>query len=248
MSNSPGSPFAPRVGSVHRALQLLSRILDDGSISVTEAASLLGVNASTSQRLLATLTSSGFAAQQDDRRYGIGPALLHPRLTHAAPDLRARMRPALEALFDRCGETVHLSMLLGTQIEQIDAIEATTHQLRFASYLGAMLPAHLTAGGRAMLAELSTRELEARYALADREIDFDALRVALDTVRASRVATNLDESEPGIAAMAISVGRQAGSRAALSIAVPSARFTPELAARFRAALIGVADDVAAHNV
>lgn len=135
-------------------------------------------------------------------------------------------------------------MLLGTQIEQIDAIEAMTHQLRTSAYLGKHLPADLTAAGRAMLATLPRDEVDARYRLAHQDTDLDALHATLDAVRAAGFATNLEESEPGLAAVSVCVGTHAGSLAALSVAVPAARYTAELGARFEAALQDIAAEIA----
>lgn len=235
------TPPPGRIDSVHRALALLQRILDDGSVSVTEAAAQLDVNRSTAQRLLATLAGDGFAAQSSDRRYTLGPALDHPRLAHPAPPAADALRPALEALFARTGETVHISVLHGTMIQQVDGIEATEHALRFGLHTGRFLPAHLSAAGRAMLAALPDNDLAARYALAGSDVDLAALRETMREVRATRVATNLDDTEAGIAALAISIGSVGGQYAALSIAAPSARYSPELGEAWRRDLIAVAD-------
>jgi IclR family transcriptional regulator, acetate operon repressor len=242
---------APRVESVHRALVLLKLIIEEGSLGVTEAAAVLDVNASTAQRLLATLMHDGFAAQGRDRRYSAGPALHSPGLATRIPQLTDHLRPALEALFERSGETVHLAALVGTRVLHLDGIEAHTHTLRFGLRVGVWLPAHLTAGGKALLADLSDEEVESRYALATAGartqrplVDLVSLRARLDEVRASRIAWNVDESEPGIAAMSISVGDFGGRRVAMSIALPSARFTPELGEKWSRDLIDIADAIA----
>lgn len=241
----------PRVESVHRALVLLKVIIESGSIGVTEAAGMLEVNASTAQRLLATLVQDGFAAQGRDRKYTAGPALHSPGLATRIPQLSDRLRPALEALFDRVGETVHLSTLVGTRILHLDGIEARAHSIRFGLRVGVWLPAHITSGGKALLADLSEDEVESRYSeivTASRgksdAIDMTSLRTQLADVRASRIAWNLEESEPGIAAMSISIGEFGSQRIAMSIALPISRFTTERGEKWSHDLIDIADAIA----
>lgn len=243
---------APRVESVHRALVLLKLIIEEGSLSVTEAAAALDVNASTAQRLLVTLVHDGFALQGEDRRYGGGPALAQLRSPGGAPPLATQLRPALEDLFERVGETVHIATLVGTRIQYMDGIEASWHLLRFGTRIGVWLPAHISSAGKALLADLSDGEVDARYTMAltsprahSVDVDLVSLHEQLDDVRDSRIAWNFEESEPGLAAMSISVGAQNGPRAALTVALPIARFTKELGAKWSADLIEIADEIAA---
>lgn len=242
---------APRVESVHRALVLLKLLIEEATLGVTEAATALDVNASTAQRLLATLVQDGFAAQGRDRRYSVGPALHNPGLSTRIPQLTDRLRPALEELFERTGETVHIAALVGTRILHLDGIEARTHILRFGLRVGVWLPAHVTSGGKALLADLTKEEVDARYKVAltgprgqQIGVDLASLREQLDDIRESRIAWNFEESEPGVAAMSVSIGEFGGQRVALSIALPIARYTRELGAKWAQDLIDVADAVA----
>lgn len=240
-----------RIESVHRALVLLKLLIEEGTIGVTEGAAALGVNVSTAQRLLSTLVQDGFAVQGRDRRYSVGPALHSPGLSTRIPQLTDRLRPALEELFARTGETVHIAALFGTRILHMDGIEARTHILRFGLRVGVWLPAHVTSGGKALLADLTHEEVDARYAAvlagprgANTEVDLAVLHEQLDDVRASRIAWNFEESEPGVAALSISVGEFGGQRVGLSVALPIARFTRELGKKWAQDLIDVADAVA----
>lgn len=229
---------------------LLKLLIDEGSLGVLESAEALGVNASTAQRLLATLAQDGFAVQSRDRRYHLGPALHSPVLMGGVTPLIEQLRPALESAFDRSGETVHLATLVGVRVQHIDGIEATSHILRFGLRVGEWLPAHLTAGGKALLADLSDDEVEARYKILQPSlvplppVDVPALLSRLAEVRAGRVSWNLEQSESGIAAASISIGEPGGQRAALSIAAPIARFTRDLGEKWEHDLIAIADAVA----
>jgi DNA-binding IclR family transcriptional regulator len=220
-----------RVESVHRALVLLKLLVQEGSLSVTEAAKALDVDPSTAQRLLATLTGDGFAEQGELRRYRPGPELLRPGAMVSLPSLRVRARPYLESLFERVGETVHLATLVGTTIHHHDGIEAATHPLRFGLRVGVVLPAHVTSAGKAMLADLTPAELAARYRTAPPAVgaaaaalDLDKLQRDLAETRRTGVGMNFQESEDGVAAIAVSLGVIDGEHAAFSIAMPIARF------------------------
>jgi IclR family acetate operon transcriptional repressor len=244
---------ADRVESVHRALVLLKALIAEGSIGVTEAAVMLDVNASTAQRLLATLVQDGFASQGRDRRYGVGPALHAPGLTTNIPRLTDQLRPALEALYERGGETVHLAALVGTRILHLDGIEARSQVLRFGLRVGVWLPAHFTASGRVLLADLADEEVAARYGTASSggrkplDVEIDVLLSQLQRIRESRIAWNIEESEPGVVALAISVGEIGGQRVAMSFALPAARFTQESAEKLAQDLIDIADAVAGRS-
>ncbi|MFB7225779.1 IclR family transcriptional regulator [Streptomyces sp. NPDC056227] len=219
-----------RVEAVHRALVLLKLLGSEGSLSVTEAAAALDVNPSTAQRLLATLVGDGFAQQGERKRYEPGPEFLRPGMVGTAPPLRAMARPFLERLSQRVGETVHLAILVGTEIHHVDGIEATSRHLRVGLRTGVRLPAHVTSAGKAMLADLRREEVEARYHVGQVGSrgrlfppDIDQLHAELERTRENRIGANFEESEPGVAAFGVSLGVFDGERAAFSIALPTSR-------------------------
>lgn len=239
----------PVIESVHRALTLAKLLRSRGEIGVSEAAAALDVNASTAHRLLITLAADDFAVQRSDRRYVPGPVLAGLPDQPAVP-LSARLRPFLEQLFEATGETVHVASLVGTRIQHLDAIEDVDHSLRFGGRVGVWLPAHITAGGKVLLADLTDAEVDARYATARAggrvgtvDVDMDSLHDQLDDARSSRVAWNFGESEPGIAALAASTGFIDGQAVALSVALPLARYSKEDGDRWERTLLGIVDTI-----
>ncbi|HHX48676.1 MAG TPA: IclR family transcriptional regulator [Brevibacterium sp.] len=227
-----------RIESVRKALSLLDLIAEEGALTVTDAALALDVHQSTAQRLLATLVEGGYARQDARRRYVPGQAMF--RVPQQVESARQRLRPFVEQLFERVGETIHLATLVGTEVHHPDAIESR-HPLRFGLRTGVRLPAHITSEGKSLLAELPWEEVESRYSLAlsggrGWDVDLDVLRRKLDEVRVQGYATNFEESEPGIAAYAMSIGVIDGERCAFSIAMPISRHTPDLGASFVADL------------
>lgn len=254
MRNESGdhSDPLPKVQSVHRALRLLKLMTVQGQISVAEAASELGVHASSAQRLLATLVGDGFAVQDGLRQYLPGPEFLEAgRLATTVP-LPVKLRPALERLYTQVRETVHAVTLIGTNVHHIDGIRDTSHALQFGGRIGVVLPAHITSTGRAMLAQLSKTELEDRY-LSDPDNaagvkgldDMESLYRTVILTRQQGMGMNFDESEEGVAAFGTAVGIIDGQRAGLSIAMPSARFKKDLIPHFRTHLDAAAAEIRA---
>jgi DNA-binding IclR family transcriptional regulator len=219
--------------SAANALRLVLILGERESIRVTDVAHELQVSPSTAYRLLAALTRYGFATQADDRSYAQGPAYIRLRLSPSSPDaLRLIVSPHMAKLASAVGETTHLMIRKGTSVQFILSTEGPG-PLRVASRLGAVLPAHSTSGGKALLAEMTDDELRGLYtggvpAVTGSKIKtIDHLIKALAVVRKEKFAENLDESEAGIAAVGVALHRGGRPVAALSISIPSVRYRPD---------------------
>lgn len=218
-----------RIEAVDRALTLVTLLADRGRLSVTEAGRALDVAPSTAHRLLSTLCHRGFAVQGDKRLYRPGPGLRSLARFGGAPPLSDRVHPYLRCLFDEVGETVHLMVRTGAEVRFLDGIEGR-QPLRVGLRTGARMPAYRTSGGKAMLADLETAEIDALHAgglppwPGERPHDLSALHRELDTVRRNRLGVNHDESEPGVTAIGASIGWIDGQHTALTVALPTARF------------------------
>lgn len=218
------------IESVDNALRLLLLLRERSRIGVAEAARHLGVAPSTAHRLLAMLRHHGFAVQDAGRRYRPGPVFAELGLARrTSRDLRAVMLPHLETLSRELQETVHLVVLQGTAVRFIDGVEAT-HALRVGSRAGMSLPAHSTSGGKVLLAQLPSAELEALYprglpaAYGPGVTDLAALRRQLATARRVGYAVNREESERGITGVGVCLRDSSGQvRGALAVGMPTAR-------------------------
>src|SRR3954469_19673976 len=105
-------------GSAERTLRVLERLAAPGPQPThAELASELGIAKSTLTVLLTTLQQLGYVERRE-RRYAPGAQLLALG-QHLAPHaetqlvLRRRLRPALESVAARTGETVVLSIEIG---------------------------------------------------------------------------------------------------------------------------------------
>lgn len=89
---------------------------------------------------------------------------------------------------------------------------------------GRILPAHLTSGGKALLAELSESELRALYAQAP-DVDLPRLSRQLRLVRRRGFAINNQQTERGVTAVGRAVhGPDGKAVAAVTLSTPSTRF------------------------
>src|SRR4051794_3258667 len=234
-SPAPAYPIA----SVDNALRLLVLFRDRPRVRLSEASEYLGVAHSTAHRLMAMLAFHGFVRQEpDSRAYVAGPVLTEIGLAAVRElDIRLHARPALEQLAAALGETVHLAVLEGDSVRYLDAVESP-RALRVAARTGTTLAANCTASGKALLAELPDAEVAALFPgpaalprLTERSITSrSALLAELRKVRAAGCAVNAEESEEGVASVAIAVrGRPHLPVAALVVSAPLSRMT-ELAA------------------
>ncbi|MFC4466054.1 IclR family transcriptional regulator [Streptomyces xiangluensis] len=222
MKNEPPYPIA----SVDHALHLATLLQQEGPMRVSDAAERLGVSPSTAHRLLAMLVYRDFAEQRPDRRYQAGE-VLRPTVTTQAPVtlLREVALPHMQELADAKEESVNLIVLAGTEARFLATAESQSPQiLRVGTRAGRSLPAHLTSGGKAILAALPTEDLTA-FCDGDTEVDLPRLRRELARVRKRGFALNNQETETGLTAIGVRVRAPAhGLIAAVAIAIPTARF------------------------
>jgi DNA-binding IclR family transcriptional regulator len=224
-------PF--QLASADKILQVLL-IFDNGlPVRVTDASRELGVSRSSAHRLLATLESRGFVRQDAaTRAYLPGEALVRlSRSLGRDTSLERAAQDEIEKLAGRLRESVHVAVLDGAKVGFVvwaDGLE----EPRTGSRIGTSFPAHTTASGKVLLSELPIRSLRALYAIEAFEPKADcgisswsSLLTVLDDVRLRGYASNLQESERGINAVAVPIKDNAGAvYGALTVIGPAFRF------------------------
>jgi DNA-binding IclR family transcriptional regulator len=239
--------------SVDNALRTLVFLRGHQSARVTDISDHLGVARSTAHRLLTTLRGHGFVEQEPGgRRYRLGPVLLgltrgpvdEPTLVQVAHCHLARLR-------DDAGETTNLLVLDGPDSRFADGAEGP-HPLRVGTRTGDRVPAYGTAGGKALLSELSPEAARTRYrrglpALTSATLpDVDALIADLALTRARGYALNFDESVTGVHGVGVPVRDRFGTCvAAVTIAAPSIRLDLARAAELAVPLRRTAERIGA---
>jgi DNA-binding IclR family transcriptional regulator len=151
------------LSSVTNALVLLGHFKDHVSVSVSEAADLLGVSPSSAHRTLATLRDNGFLRQRSGRRYEAGPMLVEIALGALAqtglrdvadPHLRelSRTVPAqiwLNKLADRRVHNLGMHIGIGVALAELHAVSR--------------YPIHTSASGKLLLSHLAPSHIDSLY-------------------------------------------------------------------------------------
>lgn len=208
--------------SAVRALSVLRALAASTSPQPAESlARALGVPRASLYRLLRELGDEGFVTHYpEERRWGLGIATLELGSAYQRADPLVRLaRPLLGDLVDATGATVHLAVLHGNETLYL-LVERPRRADALVTGEGVRLPAHLTATGRAVLAQLSRRQLEALHphGLVRRETagprDLRDLREELERERARGWSSERGLVTEGFA----SVGAAAFDAAGLPIA------------------------------
>ncbi len=240
------------IESVDNALKLLLLLGEQPQIRLSEATRYLGVASSTAHRLLAMLTYRGFVRQDPvSKAYLPGPSLTGVAFAiFGRIDIQGSATPVMRSLSDQLRETIHVGMLDGANVRFVAAVEGPA-AVRVASRLGRTMPAHCTSTGKVMLAQLPQPEL--RLLLPDEQLERITaasigsraeLEAELSAIRERGYALNREESEEGVASVAVPIPTRApGLRLALNAAAPQHRLDDSLHASVAAALIKAAREI-----
>lgn len=218
--------------TVARAFAVLRLFRDRrGDLGVGMVAKEIGLNLSTTHRIVRALVAEGYLAQnEDNERYYLGTgALLLGQAAHRDFGLDV-VYPALQALAADTGESVNLGVLAGDTAVVVERIESA-YPLRFTQPPGTRAPLHASSMGKALLAfntEVERRTLkgvnrleritEKTHPTARR------LRADLDLTRARGWSTDDEESTIGVRCVGAPVCDNAGvARAAIAVQAPAVR-------------------------
>ena len=198
--------------TVDRALRLLELVQHEPVVTLKRAADELGVGTSVAHRLLASLEARGFVRRSlDGPGYRLGPAMIGMTPAHADADYVAVAQEDLFALQAATGETVEIAVLEGAVVRYIFGI-ASQQSLRIEPRAGTVLPAHTSACGRALLAAVGSTVIRRTFpteylpqAASTTTPNRTALEAELERVRLRGYARNIEETAPGIAALAQTV-------------------------------------------
>lgn len=226
------------VKSALRVLDIFELLaLHPDGLTLSEVAAQLDIPKSSAHGLLGTLLSRGYLrAGRQGRTYRLGVRLFELGSGYmAGTDLMTDGQEIVRELAHACDETVHLAILTGDEVLYI-AKEEGAHTVRMVSAIGKRFPAYGTGVGKMLLAALAPAELDALYP-PDRPLapitpstitDPAAFRQQLAESRRRGYATDFEESTPGLCCIAAPVFDSNGTEvAAISVSVPSVRFTPE---------------------
>lgn len=244
----------PGTQAVLRAIALLKAFSDEQpQLGLAELARMVGLNKTTTYRLLTALESEGLIARTPaNDTYRLGPEViaLGGRALRAS-DLRSVSRAELAGLARTTGETATLEVLVGLEVLVLDEVSGA-HLVGATQYIGARWPAHATSTGKMLLAFLPETELEAIWqhplaqVTAQTRTAPEVLHQELAQIREQDYAIAIEELEVGFSAIAAPIHNHDGQVvAALSINGPTARLTPERLAEVAPLVVEAAERVSA---
>lgn len=207
-------PAAERTIAVLRHLAAQSRPVPAAAIARD-----LGLPRSSTYHLLTTLAEARFVSHlPEEQTWALGPGAfeLGQAYVHARP-LARLARPVLHRLAHDTGIAAHLAVLDGRDVVYL-VTERPAQTTPLVVEVGIRLPAHLTASGRALLAEQPLAQVRAsfpdrasltrRTAVGPRTPT--ELRRVLERVRADGVGVEDGEVDPRLASVAVAARDHAG--------------------------------------
>jgi DNA-binding IclR family transcriptional regulator len=213
----PPSPRRGTIQSVDRAARIL-KLLASGPrrLGVSQLADHLGLQRPTVHGLLQTLQAHGFVEQdRDSDKYQLAAGLLHLGTSYLDHnELRARSLVHAERLATETGESVRVGVMHGSSVVVVHHVFRPDAAFQVLE-VGAQLPAHASALGKAMLAwaepgvvaELTAEPLPR---LTQKTLTAAGLLEELETVRERGVARERDEAVLGESSLAAPIFDHAG--------------------------------------
>jgi IclR family transcriptional regulator, pca regulon regulatory protein len=224
--------------SLERGLAILSCFTPERQVlGIADLADELGMSRSTTHRYVVTLVALGYLEQTDRRKYRLG--LDVTRLGMAAlagTPLEVHAQPYLEELSRQTSYTVAVAVLDGPDIVVVECVHSVRRagsDIDRALAVGARLPAHRTAMGKALLAGLE--EWAATRVVG--ELNFSMLTPKgitgprgfakkLEAIREDGIACGDEELLPGLVEIAAPVrGEPRETVAAVGMAAPVSRIS-----------------------
>lgn len=200
--------------SLETALNVLKIFIGtDSDLSVNEVVELTDLKKSHVSKILSTLRHAGMLEQDPaTRRYSVGVEAFELGTRYIVRSQQARdALPVMRQLVNACGHSATLSILRGTHVLHIMAVEGP-HYIDGRWRVGNRLPVHGTSAGQVLLAwQPEARGKELLNALDLRPLTEktitcrDRLEAVLTDIRKSGCSITRGESAPGLAALAVPV-------------------------------------------
>jgi IclR family acetate operon transcriptional repressor len=221
---------------VDRAVSVLTALSDGTPRTLTELSKELGINSSTTFRLLATLRSHNLVQMENSTgNYRLGLACLElSRAYHTGDEVRQAALPEMETLRDGTMETVHLGVLDGMDIVYLEKLEGLHAIGLMSSRVGRRAPAYCTGLGKVLMAHTSPEFIQENIAQLNLQkytdttiTDEEELFEHLELVRHRGYALDLGEHEVEVRCVAAPIFDQYGDTvAAISVSGPRDRIDP----------------------
>lgn len=195
---------------------MLSAVCAEGAISLSDAARVADLSASTALRLLRTLEGSGFVTRDPNGDFRPGASVIQlGALALGQESLVSLCTPHMKRLVAETGESCYLSIPGPGETGIYIAIVEGTHSVRHTSWVGRSIPLEGSAAGQV----LNGKHGGSGYAIVRSGVEDDITAVAVPVALGGRTV------------------------AALSIVVPSYRLDEAKARRFGEELVKAAGSI-----
>ncbi|AEC20706.1 IclR family transcriptional regulator [Pusillimonas sp. T7-7] len=244
---SDSNSAVPAVDRADTVLQVLASSSEP--VSPADLALHTGLAKSTLYLLLTSLEQRRWIEKKGSGYViGIGLYMLGCAYVHF-DNLQHIFRTVAAEFVTAHNEVVQLAVLQGGEVVYL-AREDAHRPVRLVSDIGTRLPAHACALGKALLAQLSDKEVlrllpQELVAITDRTITrHEVLLSELATVRRSGLALDLEEVAAGLNCFAVYAGETPmGRRIAVSTSIPTDRLGQKREKAIVQAIVRVAEQV-----
>lgn len=225
-----------RIIAVDSAITVLEAVAENPGIGVTRLAQLTDKTKSQVFRLLFTLEARGYISKDPESAgYALGyRALLLGEMAKRQTSLVRVAETVMKALSAETAETSHLVIREGTRSVCVAKVDGPL-PLRLYAEVGRRGPLHAGGGSTVMLA-YAPPEIQAQVMRSDLEkhtpqtvVNRDLLAATLDRIRRSGYHVAVSDLDDGAFSVAAPIrDHQDQVVAAISVAGPQSRFTPEI--------------------
>ncbi|MFI0464464.1 IclR family transcriptional regulator [Saccharopolyspora sp. 5N102] len=252
VSSAAGGTDAAGVKSARRAIDLVETFAAQPSwLSLSDLHVQTGFPRSSLHGLLRTLLDAGWLeADSSNTRYRLGVRALICGTAYLDRDPAIRYATeALEELREQTGFTTHYARLIGNQVIYLETRESA-NSTYLTSKIGRTLPAHATALGKALLAELTREEVaellpDPLPALTPNTlVSLDDVLEACATAQERGYAAEIGEGTPGIRCVAAVVPYRIPGTDAISCSMPIEQTTDAKARKVGELLVKVTAQLA----
>lgn len=214
---------------VARAAAIL-RVLgkSETGLSLGQIAGQVSLPRSTVQRIVGALAAERLVVSAPGGRgVRLGPEVI-ALAGGVKNNIVEHCRIFLTELARKTGETTDLSAMRGTGMVFLDQVPGV-QRLSTVSHVGEVFPFTTTANGKSCLALLpepdAVRVIEREWSRLENRGNLDTLMSELRKVRATGLAYDLDHHSAGISAIGFAFQDWSGEPHAVSVPVPSSRFS-----------------------
>jgi len=230
--------------TARRTLRLLEALVAHQPIKLESLTAEVGLNKSTTYRLLRVLQEERYAERLESGGYRLGPAFLALAETSLpGTHFYESAAPIVRELAEATEETVTLHRRVGDLSILVYGAESGQHVLRQVARVGEACPLVRGCSALTILAYLPEDTIEAIAARSD--ADRTALLERLATIRSDGHAISQGENHPGVTGIAMPI-RAPVLEMSVTISGPDSRWTPTRALSFRPHLATAATALSRH--